>query len=133
MLQIFRIRRRLYYWPRLFTLRVCLFRVAKLFSGVSAGLSVIISMWSRLAPSPLLLAYHFFSVALYSIKVLFTDPRPRLIEPTVEDRLNSGTMDCKPKVQMVVPSLAEYPELIAKSLAAVSFVCFQTLLLGFSD
>lgn len=49
----------------------------------------------RLNPSPALLVYHFFSVALYSIYLLFVSPPP-----------GSKT----------APSVLEYPYLTLKSL-----------------
>ncbi|KAJ7630502.1 squalene epoxidase-domain-containing protein [Roridomyces roridus] len=53
-----------------------------------------VSILSAIVPSPALLAYHFFSVALYSIWVMFTHPRvvpspsgekPRLVRPRVDE------------------------------------------------
>ena len=61
--------------------------------------------FSSLNPSPLLLLYHFFSVAIYSIYLLFT-----------EARLPRGKTEGKP----VAPSVLEYPALAVRSAMVVS-------------
>lgn len=59
-----------------------------------------------LAPSPLLLIYHFFSVALYSLFVLFTSPR-------------AG--------EKSRPSVLEYPALTIKSAQVFWAACVVLL------
>ena len=61
-----------------------------------------------LAPSPSLLFYHFFAVALYSIWIMFTHPRP-ILNPANSD-----------KPRMVAPDVTEYPYLLIKSVRVVS-------------
>ena len=77
----------------------------------------------RLAPKPFLLAYHFFSVAMYSIQMLFTSPRVRPGVRTIKSGKVQGAVagirECV-QDEMVIPTFAEYPELVAKSFAAVS-------------
>ena len=57
-----------------------------------------------ITPSPLLLIYHFFSVALYSIYILFTAPR---------FPANAGSSDELKKG--VVPGFSAYPALTVQS------------------
>ncbi|KAG6329634.1 hypothetical protein ID866_9455 [Astraeus odoratus] len=68
------------------------------------------SLYIRIAPSPFLLAYHFFYVAFYSIWVMFMHPR------AVHDAINPD------KPRMVAPSIGEYPGLAVKSINVVSHV-----------
>lgn len=70
--------------------------------------SLSLSILARIAPSPSLLAYHFFSVAFYSIWVMFVHPRS-VTNPANPD-----------KPLMVMPKIWEYPWLAAKSVAVVS-------------
>jgi squalene monooxygenase len=63
-------------------------------------------MSSSIAPSPSLLAYHFFVVAFYSIWVLFTHPRP----------VPAAKGD-KPKLE--VARIREYPRLAVKAIRTV--------------
>jgi len=72
-----------------------------------------VSLLSGLAPKPALLAYHFFSVAFYSIYVLFTQPRLRV--PQIVD---SSSVDAT-KLVMSSPSWDEYPFLLLRSIAAI--------------
>lgn len=65
-----------------------------------------VSLLSALAPSPLLLIYHFFSVALYSLFVLFTSPR-------------AG--------EKSRPSVLEYPALTIKSAQVFWAACVVLL------
>ncbi|KAF8213570.1 squalene epoxidase-domain-containing protein [Mycena galopus ATCC 62051] len=70
-----------------------------------------VSILSALAPSPALLTYHFFSVAMYSIWVLFTHPR----------RVpGSG------KPRYAVARLDEYPFLLIKAVRVVRVVLFSS-------
>ena len=69
---------------------------------VTRGLTRPVSI----AASPTLLAYHFFSVALYSIWVLFTHPRPVLTSPGEKPVLR-------------VARVHEYPGLIIQSIRTV--------------
>ncbi|KAH7924460.1 SE-domain-containing protein, partial [Leucogyrophana mollusca] len=68
-----------------------------------------VSLLSGIAPSPSLLAYHFFSVAFYAIWVLFTHPRP----------LSDAAQD---KPVFVAPRIYEYPRLCVKSLKVSCFM-----------
>lgn len=61
-----------------------------------------------LAPSPALLTYHFFSVALYSIWVMFTHPRPVPGPPHGKPRYVTARVD-------------QYPFLFLKSIRVVRF------------
>ena len=71
-----------------------------------------------ITPSPALLAYHFFSVAFYSIWVMFTHPHvvpaPRRI-PNVNGHVNG---DLKPVY--ATPRMHQYPALLVKSVRVVS-------------
>lgn len=62
----------------------------------------------RIAPSPLLLASHFFAVAFYSIWVMFTHPSP----------VHSSNGD---KPVYVVASIDQYPSLLIKSIRVVCY------------
>lgn len=74
-----------------------------------------VGLLSALTPKPLLLFYHFFAVALYSIYILFTSPKGR---PTASSK-SAG------------PRLVDYPALSVQSVRVVSFrlanVPFQAL------
>ncbi|KAL0950340.1 hypothetical protein HGRIS_010310 [Hohenbuehelia grisea] len=69
-----------------------------------------VSLLSGVAPSPALLAWHFFSVAFYSIWVMFTHPMP-------VKQLSSGFAD-KPVYAVARPH--QYPSLFIKSIRVVS-------------
>lgn len=62
-------------------------------------------LFHSITPSPLLLIYHFFSVALYSIYILFTAPRFS-VNPSANGDLKKG----------VVPGFSSYPALTIKSV-----------------
>lgn len=64
----------------------------------------------RIAPSPVLLANHFFSVAFYSIWVMFTHPRPIIPSDPSDPH----------KIQYVTARIDEYPALVLKSFRVVS-------------
>ncbi|KAG8911785.1 Squalene epoxidase, partial [Tulasnella sp. 417] len=66
-----------------------------------------VSLLAGIAPRPMYLAYHFFSVAFYAIYCLFAHPRPRRISPDSE------------KMEMVVPGIDEYPLLAWRSVMAI--------------
>ncbi|KAJ6595656.1 squalene epoxidase-domain-containing protein [Mycena vulgaris] len=74
----------------------------KYFERGGACVSGPASLLSAIVPSPLLLARHFFAVALYSIWVLFTHPRP--------------TPGLHGKPRHVAPALDEYPHLLRRSV-----------------
>ncbi|KAF9270843.1 squalene epoxidase [Marasmius fiardii PR-910] len=65
-----------------------------------------VSLLSATIPSPMLLIYHFFSVAFYSIWVMFTHPRP--VQPRRDDKL-----------KLVAPSIVDYPYLALKSISVI--------------
>nr|AHA50474.1 squalene epoxidase [Moniliophthora perniciosa] len=65
-----------------------------------------VSLLSGISPSPSLLIYHFFSVAFYSVWVMFTHPRPVQYYPDEKPRL-------------VTPSFVEYPALLLKTFAVI--------------
>lgn len=66
-----------------------------------------VSLLSGIAPSPVLLANHFFSVALYSIWVMFTHPH----------LVSSAPSNQKPIYKTA--RLEEYPFLLIKSVRVV--------------
>ncbi|KAF9221254.1 SE-domain-containing protein [Gyrodon lividus] len=70
-----------------------------------------VSLLSGIAPSPSLLAYHFFYVAFYSIWVMFTYPRP----------INSPVNGEKPV--LAAPPMWEYPYLLLKSVKVFWTAC----------
>ena len=65
-----------------------------------------------IAPSPSLLAYHFFSVAFYSIWIMFTHPR---ITPSSENGHSNGSA----KSYSTIPRFYQYPALLIKSVRVV--------------
>ncbi|KAJ6626889.1 squalene epoxidase [Mycena sp. CBHHK59/15] len=69
-----------------------------------------VSILSALAPSPALLTYHFFSVALYSIWVMFTHPHPVPGPPTEKPRYT-------------VARFHQYPYLFYKSIRVFWTAC----------
>jgi hypothetical protein len=70
----------------------------------------------RVAPSPLLLTWHFFAVAFYSIWVLFAHQRVKCVT-------NAGEKgDKKEKVLVGPPPITEYPALCVLSVKAVGFL-----------
>jgi len=69
-----------------------------------------VSLLSGIAPSPLLLANHFFSVALYSIWVMFTHARP-VQEPGKEKPIQA------------IPRPDEYPGLAVKAVYVLWTAC----------
>ncbi|PFH48637.1 hypothetical protein AMATHDRAFT_149420 [Amanita thiersii Skay4041] len=69
-----------------------------------------VCLLSGIIPSPLLLAYHFFSVAFYSIWVLFSHPRP---VPTLNGE--------KPRSEMA--RFYNYPWLVIKSIRIFWTAC----------
>ncbi|KAJ7022067.1 squalene epoxidase-domain-containing protein [Mycena alexandri] len=69
-----------------------------------------VSILSALAPSPALLTYHFFSVAFYSIWVMFTHPQPV-----------PGRPEDKPRY--AAASLHQYPFLLWKSVRVFYTAC----------
>ncbi|KAJ7102392.1 squalene epoxidase-domain-containing protein [Mycena belliarum] len=68
-----------------------------------------VSILSALAPSPALLTYHFFSVALYSVWVMFTHPR-LVSHPDEKPRYAAARVD-------------EYPFLLFKSVRVLYTAC----------
>ncbi|KAF7310542.1 SE domain-containing protein [Mycena chlorophos] len=66
-----------------------------------------VSILSALAPSPALLTYHFFRVAFYAIWVMFTHPRAVPGD----------------KTRLAVPSVAEYPFLLWRSIQVFYTAC----------
>ncbi|KAJ7240481.1 squalene epoxidase-domain-containing protein [Mycena rebaudengoi] len=60
------------------------------------------SLFAIIAPSPVLLARHFFAIAFYSIWVMFTHP--------------SATLGLNGKPRYVAPSPSEYPQLLLRSI-----------------
>ncbi|KDQ06372.1 hypothetical protein BOTBODRAFT_39657 [Botryobasidium botryosum FD-172 SS1] len=75
-----------------------------------------VSLLSGLAPRPLLLMYHFFRVAFYSIWVLFTHPRPSPAFPHSDS-------DIKKNVRMITPSVGDYPALFIESICVFWTAC----------
>jgi len=67
----------------------------------------------RIIPDPALLAYHFFSVALYAIWIMFVDPREHQLK--LNDHKN-GDGILSPTTR---PSMFQYPFLIIKAIRVV--------------
>ncbi|CAE6496654.1 unnamed protein product [Rhizoctonia solani] len=105
-----------------------------------------VSLLSALAPRPGLLMYHFFSVAFYSIWILFTQPKPKAIpypedvrpgnttpsdsgvevdsKPVVRRRKTSQTTGDLVKVEEnQAPGLADFPRLFVQSFAVFWTAC----------
>lgn len=70
-----------------------------------ADLSVVTTVWNRIEQAPFMLFRHFFTVAFYSIWILFTHSR------------QVGTVDGKPTFSRPRPD--EYPLLAYKSVQVV--------------
>jgi squalene monooxygenase len=75
-----------------------------------------VSLLSGLAPRPFLLFYHFFSVAIYSIYVMFAHPRK---DPSTG--------------QMRRPSVLQYPGLVMRSFAVFYTACVVLLPVVFTE
>ncbi|KAF9483043.1 squalene epoxidase [Pholiota conissans] len=81
-----------------------------------------VSLLSAIAPSPALLAYHFFSVAFYSIWVMFTHPHPVSPPPSHSNSSSkSNSADDKPVYE--TPSVLQYPALFVKSISVFWTAC----------
>ncbi len=74
-----------------------------------------VRLLSGLAPQPMLLVYHFFSVALYSIWCLFTSPTKQ----------SDGSMRA--------PSVLQYPSLVLRSIAVFWTACVVLLPVIFTE
>ncbi|KAJ7166479.1 squalene epoxidase-domain-containing protein [Mycena crocata] len=77
------------------------------------------SLLSVVVPSPVLLARHFFAVALYSLWVLFTHPR--------------ATPGLHVKHLHISPSFNEYPMLLRRSVKILHTACLVFLPLVWSE
>ncbi|CED83144.1 Squalene epoxidase [Phaffia rhodozyma] len=115
--------------PNLEVLRQGCFKYFQLGGSAIAG---PVSLLSALAPRPLLLFYHFFYVALYSIWCMFFHPQPVHLPsrdgtstPLEEKQLMEGKE--KPQIVWKKPSVTEYPFLVVKSFLVFWTAC-QVLL-----
>ncbi|KAK7058664.1 Squalene epoxidase [Paramarasmius palmivorus] len=79
-----------------------------------------VRLLSAITPSPMLLLYHFFAVAFYSVWVMFMHARPVQYHPDEKPRL-------------VAPSFAEYPALFFKMFAVIWKACVVVLPLVWSE
>lgn len=75
-----------------------------------------VSLLSALAPKPLLLLYHFFAVAIYSIWCMFM--HPQLVQGSVRPSEKGG----QDQGVWKVPSVLDYPKLFVKSGVVVSLL-----------
>ncbi|KAF8810490.1 squalene epoxidase [Phlegmacium glaucopus] len=75
-----------------------------------------VSLLSGIAPSPGLLAYHFFSVAFYAIWVMFT--HARTIPPPQTSHSNGSA-----KPHSTIPRFNQYPALFIKSVRVFWTAC----------
>lgn len=127
------------WWSRQFALRVRLPPSLSLSSSSLAGLTcslqygvlTFLGIGNRLKPSPMLLIYHFFSVALYSIYILFTTPVHRhpisstsspspsssssSASDTEEEEEKEGSEKSEMEDVLLPPSFVQYPALTLKS------------------
>jgi len=76
-----------------------------------------VSLLSGIAPEPALLAYHFFSVAFFSIWVMFTHPSP----VASSSKENGHVVGAKPIY--TTPSVIEYPFLLIKAVRVFWTAC----------
>lgn len=84
----------------------------------------------RIAASPMLLAYHFFSVAFYSIYVMFVYPSIPPPSQSLNGQANGNghSVDVSPVYRR--PSLLKYPALLIKG---VRVVCLSSVSFAFHD
>jgi squalene monooxygenase len=75
-----------------------------------------VRLLSGLAPQPMLLVYHFFSVALYSIYTLFSKPR-----------VHKGESEAR------VPGFLDWPALMWRSVAVFWTACVVLLPVVFTE
>lgn len=75
-----------------------------------------VSLLSGIAPSPSLLAYHFFSVAFYAIWIMFTHARTIPSSP-------NGLSNRNAKPHATIPRFHQYPALLIKSVRVFWTAC----------
>jgi len=76
-----------------------------------------VSLLSGVSPSPSLLAYHFFSMALYFIWIMFTH------SPTITSSLQNNYFNDSARPHSSMPRFDEYPALLTKSLRVLWTAC----------
>ncbi|KAF8159204.1 squalene epoxidase [Crassisporium funariophilum] len=79
-----------------------------------------VSLLSGIAPSPALLAYHFFYVAFYAIWVMFTHPRIISSSPSAS---SNGHSNGAVKPVYASPRFYEYPALVLKGIRVFWTAC----------
>lgn len=82
-----------------------------------------VSLLSVLAPRPFLLLYHFFSVAFYAIRVMFTHPKPRSRSPSPKPHSDSDISDSEEECEMIKAGFTEYPYLLWRSISVLWTAC----------
>ncbi|KAF8959626.1 squalene epoxidase [Flammula alnicola] len=82
-----------------------------------------VSLLSAIAPSPALLGYHFFSVAFYSIWVMFTHPSVVPPPPSYNEKTNGNGHTNGLKPVYAAPSVYQYPALFVKSIRVFWTAC----------
>jgi squalene monooxygenase len=80
-----------------------------------------VSLLSGITPSPVLLAYHFFSVAFYSIWVMFT--HPHVVPASRHIPNGNGHVNGNLKPVYATACIHQYPALFIKSLRVFWTAC----------
>lgn len=116
MFQVFRTWRRMRQWTSVTIISVSTWP----YSGLVFSRVLTLHHSRRLAPRPFLLLYHFFSVAFYSIRIMFTLPKPRRASPKPHSDADIVVSSSAGSAELVKASFVEYPWLLMRGISVVS-------------